>query len=746
MCINLEEDGCVQEWDKFVDGKWKKTIDVEDFILTNYKEYNGTSEFLVDSSKKTNRLWNKCLKLIDKESITNIVNAETSFFSGIDSFDIGYIDKKNEVIVGLQTDEPLKVFANPYISLRSCAEFLRNNGYRLDKENVESFYEYNYPYDEILEETYTSDIKKYKKNYLFGNLPEIYNRGFIVGDYRRIALYGVDYLLTRKYFDLERLKKDINYSMVRTREEVVKQIHALKELKIMAARYGFNIGKPAKNAKEAVQWIYFAYLSVVKQNNGVSIPTGNNSTFLDIYIERDINNGVLTESGAQELIDQFVIKLRMVRMIHCSLFNDYYYGKTNIITETIGGIYNNKSLITKTAYRFINTFDNLGLYTVPNICILWSKLLPISFKKYCSRMMVKYNVLHFINIDNIKITDIAVTGVSGLSKIGKQIDYFGGNINLPKILLYAINEGKDELTGEKIIEGIPKLKNDTLDYKEIITNYISVLKNVINKLSDSVNTVHYLQDKYAYESAIMAFNGTVVERYITFDLSGLSVLVDSLSAIRYSNVVVKRDENGISTDFTSNSKFPRFGINDNNVDSIAVEIVKLFNKIINEHKYYRNAKPKIGINSFGTDIVFGKNTGATPDGRFSTAFFSNGVNPTSKVDSVGVLDSLNSVLKIPSEYCLNGIVNTLNINKELFGSKNSESSDNLIKFIDKFFAENGSQIEINIIDKNTLHEALSKDELARDIFIRNSGYIIRFSELNEEQKNNILDSTYHKGL
>lgn len=742
----MEEDGCVQEWDKFIDGKWKKTIDVEDFILTNYKEYNGSSEFLTDCSKKTNRLWNKCQKLIDKESIVKVLNAETAFFAGIDSFDIGYIDKKNEVIVGLQTDEPLKVFANPYISLKSCSEFLKNNGYRLDKELETSFYEFNNPYDEILEETYTSDIKKYKKNYLFGNLPEKYSRGFIVGDYRRVALYGVDYLLARKYFDLERLKKDINYSMVRTREEVVQQIHALKELKIMASRYGINIGKPASNAKEAVQWLYFAYLAAVKQTNGVSIPTGNNSTFLDIYIERDINNGLLNESGAQELIDQFIIKLRMVRMIHCCVYNNYYYGKTNIITETIGGTYNQKSLITKTAYRFINSLNNLGQYTTPNICILWSKYMPVNFKKYCSRMMVKYNVFQFINCDLVKVSDIAVTGVSGLSKIGKQIDYFGGNINLPKILLYAINEGKDEITGETVIDGIPKLQNDILDYKEIITNYINALKNVINKISDSVNTVHYLQDKYAYESSIMAFNGTVVERYITFDLTGLSVLVDSLSAIRNSNVTVKRDENGISKDFITDSKFPRFGINDNNADSIAAEIVKICNKIISEHNYYRNAKPKVGINSYGTDMIFGNNTGATPDGRFANTSFSNGVNPTSKVDNVGVLDSLNSILKISNDYCLNGICNTLNVNNDVFGEKNSESSDKIVKFLDSFFSENGKQIELNIVDRNKLQEALTKDNLANDIFMRNSGYIIRFGELNEEQQNNILDSTFHKGL
>ena len=742
----MEEDGCVQEWDNFIKGKWQSTIDVENFILTNYKEYTGTSEFLKDSSRKTNRLWNKCQKLLDRESVTNVIDAETVFFSGIDNFDVGYIDKKNEVIVGLQTDEPLKLFVNPYISLKSCSMFLKNNGYKLDKENVNNFYDFNSPYDEMLEETYTSDIKKAKTNYLFGNLPEKYGRGFIVGDYRRIALYGIDYLISRKYFDLERLKKDINYSMVRTREEVVKQIHALKEIKIMASRYGINISRPASNAREAVQWLYFAYLGVVKQNNGVSIPIGNNSTFLDIYIERDISRGILTEETAQELIDQFIIKLRMVRLIHCNKYNSYYYGKNNIITETIGGVYNGKSLITKTAYRFMHTLDNIDNYPTPNICILWSKILPVNFKKYCSRMILKYNSFQFINVDMIENNDLAITGVSGLSKIGKQIDYYGGNINLPKILLYAINEGKDEISGESIIENIPALEEEYLDYKTVITNFITVLKRVIDLLSDSVNIVHYLHDKYAYESAIMAFNGTVVERYITFDLTGLSVLIDSLSAIMYSKVKVKRNENGISTDFISNGKFPRFGINDKNVDNIGVEVVKLCNKIINEHKYYRNAKPKVGINSFGTNIIFGKNTGATPDGRFSNASYSIGVNPTSKVDNVGVLDSLNSVLKIPSNYCLNGIVNTLNVNHGVFGSKNSESEDKIIKFLDSFFEEKGRQIEINIIDRNDIMNALNNDSIARDLYLRNSGYLIKFSELNVEQKNDILDSTYHKGL
>lgn len=740
----LEVDDIVKEWESFKSGKWQQSINVEDFIINNYKEYVGNSDFLKSTSRKTNKVWNKCTKALEKEFATKILDAETYLFSGIDNFDVGYIDKKNEVIVGLQTDGLLKQFVNPHVALNNSLKNLKSYGYRFDKDIVNRFNDTWVCVDDMLESTYTSDINKFKKQFLFGSLPEKSGRGYIVSDYRRLPLYGIDYLILRKKRDLELLKKDINYSVIRTREEVVKQINSLYQIKNMANHYGYDISRPASSAKEAIQWLYFGYLAAIKDTNGISIPIGNNSAFLDIYIERDINKGILSEEGAQELIDQLMIKLRMARFLRSDDYSNYYYGDNPIITETIGGINNDKTLITKTSYRMINSIDNIGEYSCPNICVLWSKKLPNNFKKYCSRIMIKHNVLQFINGDLFNSNDYAITGVSGFSKIGKQIDYYGGSINLPKILLYAINEGKDELTGEKVINDISPITNNVLDYKEVIQNFSNVLNKVIKTHCDAINTLHYLHDKYSYESSIMAFNDTVVERFITIDLTGLSVLVDSLSAIRYSSVKVNRNDLGISEEFISDSKFPRFGNNDDKVDLLAVDIIKLINKIINNSHFYRNSKPKIGINSYSANIVYGKNTGSTPDGRFKGIPYSVGVNPTSNVDSKGLLESLNSVLKIPSNYCTNGIVSTVNINMSVLGNKNSESSDKVLKLLNSFFDEKGRQIEINIIDKNKLIESTNKE--FTDIVLRNSGCIINYDYLKSEQKESLIDITFHKSL
>ena len=736
----------MQEWDKFEGTKWKQSIDVEDFIISNYKEYLGTSEFLTGESRKTNKVWGKCLKLFEKENASKILDVESNIFSGINNFDIGYIDKKNEVIYGLQTDEPLKQLVNPFVALDSSIGELKNCGYRFNKEYVDNFYEVNSSFEDIVHDTYTLEIKKYKDLNLIGALPDNYGRGFIVGDYRRIPLYGIDYLLNNKLRDLNRLKGDMSYSIVRTREEVVKQIKALREIKNMASHYGFDIGKPASNACEAVQWLYFGYLAAVKETCGVSIPIGNNSTFLDIYIERDINNGIITETEAQELIDQLLIKLRLVRFLFDDDYSDCYFGKRSFITETIGGVVGDKSLITKTAYRFINSVNNIGEYSVPNITVLWSKKLPLNFKKYCSRIMIKYNILQFVNGDLLNSSNCTSTCSAGLSKIGKQIDYYGGNLNLPKILLYAINGGIDEVTGEKVIDGIEPINDSVLDYSNVVKNFSLVLNKVLSVQSDAINIIHYNHDKYAYESSIMALNDTVVERYVTFDISGLTTVVDSLSAIRYSKVKVTRDEKGIVNDYAIGNKFPRFGNDIEDVDKLAIDIIKLVNKIVSGRNYYRNAKPKIGINSYNMNVIFGKNTGSTPDGRFKEMPFSVGVNPISNIDSNGFITSLNSILKIPSNLCTNGIITTLNINPGVLGSKNSESSDKIIKVLDSFFDEKGRHIEINIIDKNILLEAYNNPLKYDGLVLRNSGCLILYKNLSSEQRDNLIDRTFHKGF
>ncbi len=728
----------MQEWDNFKGTKWKQIIDVDDFVINNYSEYVGNSDFLRESSKKTNKVWGRCQKLLEKESITDILDIEINEFSGIDTFECGYIDKKNETIVGIQTDDPLKRFINPYVSLNSSLSVLKNNGYRFNKDMISKFNYFSKSYEDVVENTYTSEIKKYKEVHLLEGLPDNYGRGFILGDYRRIALYGIDYLINKKKNDLQRLKKDINYSMVRVREEVVNQIEALNEIKSMASRYGYNISLPASNSKEAIQWIYFGYLAALKQTTGISIPLGNISAFIDIYIERDLAKGIISEDVAQELIDQFTIKLRMIRFLYPQEIQNYYLGET-IIPITLGSVVNTSSLITKTDYRIINSIENLGEYKTVNYTILWSKSLPINFKKYCCKIITKYNSLQFCNGDIITNNTVASTGIANLSKVGKQIDYYGGTCNLPKILLYAINGGKDEFTGETIVEGIEPIDTDILDYSKVARNFSLVLSKVISIQCDAINTIHCLYDKYAYESSIMALNDTVVERYATIGMSGFSVLVDSLSAIKYSTVTIKRNENGIVNDFSVDNNFPRFGNNLNEVDSIAIDVVKLFNQIVREHHLYRNAKAKIEIASYGLNIVYGKNTGATPDGRFSGVAYSEGVCPTSNVSENGLLSSLKSIIKIPIDLCKAGIVNTLNITHSTFGAKKGERIDNILELLDNIFNDNISHVEINLIDKNLLLE-----DKNNSLILRNNGYLIAYDKLNSEQQESIIDSTFYK--
>lgn len=734
----------MQQWEKFKGDKWKKIIDVNDFIINNYVEYTGTSEFLSVPTKRTSRLWSRCEKLIEKEDITTILDIDTNTFSGIDNFEPGYVDKRNEVIVGLQTDEPLKQSVNSFVALESSLKALKKYGYRLENDLVDRFNEFQTSFEFATEQTYTKEIKKYKELHLLEGLPDTYGRGFMFGDYRRLPLYGIDFLISKKENDLDRLKKDINYSMVRTREEVVKQIDALVELKSMAMRYGIDISAPASNAREAVQYLYFAYLAAAKSTTGVTLPTGNNSTFLDIYIYRDIENNRLTESEAQELIDQFVMKLRLIRFLRNNDFYDYFEGKNPIVTETIGGVYNNHSLITKTAYRFLNTLENINEYPSLNFTILYSDNLPVNFKIYCTKIMLKYNALQFVSSKRTDSSNYASTGLAGLSKIGNQIDYYGGTCNLPKALLYAINGGKDEITKELVVDGIEPLTGDTLEYSKVVRNFSLVLKKLVSISSDALNVIHYMHDKYAYESSIMAFNDTVVERYITYGITGLSTVVDSLSAIRYSKVSVNRDEHGISNDFIVEGKFPRFGNNEEQADKLAVDIIRLFNKEINEHHMYRNAKVKVGLESASMNVTYGINTGATPDGRFKGIPFSIGANPVSNVDQNGLLNSLKSVMKIPNVLCSNGIITSINANLNAFGNNQNDRINNIIGLLDGYFNQNGSHIEINIIERNVLMDSLKEGRLNK--IIRNGGYVVRYADLNSVQQEALVDKTYHSKL
>ena len=724
----------MEEWNNFKGIKWQQGIDVEDFIINNYEEYTGSSEFLKGISKRTNRLLSRCEKLFEKEDISKIYDVETNYFSGIDNFDPGYIDKKSELIVGLQTDELLKMFVNPNIAFDKSISTMKDFGYRMDRDMVERFEEFNTSLDEAIDDVYTMVIKKLKEVHMLDGMPDDYGRGFMMGDYRRLPLYGADYLIARKYHDLNRLKKDINYSVVRTREEVVKQIKALQDMKSMAKRYDIDISRPAKDSKEAIQFLYIAYLSASKETGSCSLPVGNNSAFLDIYIERDIKNGIYKEEEIQEFIDQFILKLRTIRFLNTKDYHKIFIGKNPIITETIGGIYNGKSLITKTAFRFLNSIDNLGSYPAPCFNILWSSKLPFNFKRYCSKVMMKSNSLQFINGDMLNGFEYASTGCASVSKIGKQIDYNGSAINLPKCLLYAINGGVDEITGEVVIPGINKIEGDKLDYLPVIHNFTLVLGKVIEQYTNALNIIHYMHDKYLYESSIMAFNDTVVERYMTLGMVGLPCLVDSLCAIKFTDVKINRDEAGNAIDYVVEGKFPRFGNDDENADKLASDIIKIFNKEISNHPLYRNCRAKIGVTSLGLNIVYGNNTGATPDGRFKGVPYNTGINPTSNADNKGLLVSLKSIMKIDNNLCPGGLVTTVNVVNQVLGEKRSEKSNNLIGLLDGFFNGKGDFIEINILDKAMLMEAQDNPLKFSKFVIRNGGMLLRFNDLDSQVK------------
>ena len=741
----------MKAWEDFKGTKWKTRPDVEDFIVSNYTEYLGDESFLSGISKRTSKVWTRCQKLLEKEAITGVLDVETGIISGIDNFDPGYIDRRNEVIFGLQTDEPLKRIVNPYGGMRMVKSALDAYGYRLDKDIEEKFSEYRKTHNDGVFDAYTPAVRKCRSAHVLTGLPDAYGRGRIIGDYRRLPLYGIDYLIKQKERDLNRLITNINYSVIRTREEVSEQIKALKAIKSMASRYGFDISGPAKNATEAVQWLYFAYLAGVKENNGAATSFGRNTTFLDIYIERDIEAGILNEEEAQELIDQLIIKLRFVRHLRTPEYNELFAGDPTWVTESIGGMLDDeKSLVTKTSYRFLNTLTNIGTSAEPNLTILWSNKLPENFKKYCSKMSILTHTIQYENDDIMRPIyghDYAIACCVSAMKLGHQMQYFGARCNLVKVLLYAINGGRDEITGEVIIDGIDQIEGDTLDYATVLKSFAKVLHSVAGIYVDAMNTIHYMHDKYAYESSQMAFHDTVVERLMAFGAAGISIVADSLSAIKYSSVKAVRDERGISTEFIASKEFPRYGNDDSRVDQILVEVVKLFSKELKRHKLYRNAIHTLSLLTITSNVVYGKNTGATPDGRAAFTPFAPGANPTQGADKSGALASLNSVAKIPyKDVCQDGISNTFSIVPSALGHTEDERIDNLVNVLDGYFKQNAHHLNVNVLDKEMLVEAMKNPDKYPNLTIRVSGYAVRFNSLTRAQQEEVISRTFHEAL
>ena len=733
-------------WNNFKGTKWKESVDVSDFIINNYTEYKGDESFLVGSTSKTDKVWSRCKELIAEELKKGVLDVDTVNMSGIDSFAPGYIDKENEVIVGLQTDAPLKRMVNPYGGIRMVYNELDAYGYKLDPEVDKRFNEYRKTHNQGVFDAYTKEIRAARSAHLLTGLPDAYGRGRIIGDYRRIALYGIDYLVECKQKDLDNIT-DITEDNIKLREDVSEQIRALGKIKSMASKYGFDISKPASNAREAVQWLYFGYLAAIKENNGAAMSLGRTSTFLDIYIENDIREGILTEEEACELIDQFIIKLRIARHLRTPEYNDLFAGDPTWVTESIGGMLDeNRSFVTKTSFRYLNTLINLGPAPEPNMTILWSNGLPENFKKYCANISIKTDAIQYENDDLMRPiygNDYAIACCVSAMQVGRQMQFFGARCNLAKALLYSINGGVDEVSGKVVVSGLEKIDSEYLDYDDVMKHMDIVMGRVAKTYVDAMNIIHYMHDKYAYEAGQMALHDTNLDRLMAFGVAGLSVVADSLSAIKYARVKPIRNSEGIAVDFSITGDYPKYGNDDDRVDSLAVMIVEKFYDELKKHKLYRGARHTLSILTITSNVVYGKNTGATPDGRKAGVPFAPGANPMHGRDSSGALASLNSVAKLPyCGVCQDGISNTFSIIPQALGS-DDDRIKNLVGILDGYFKQGAHHLNVNVLNRETLEDAMENPDKYPMLTIRVSGYAVHFNRLSREQQLEVISRTFH---
>ena len=741
-----------KQWNGFKDGTWQEGIDVRNFIQKNYKLYEGDSSFLEGISEKTNEVWKKAYELIVEEVKKGIIDVATDVVSGIDNYAPGYIDKDNEIIVGLQTDAPLKRIVNPFGGLRMVQSSLKEYGYKLD-ENIEKYFpQYRKTHNEGVFDAYTKEIRAARSAGLLTGLPDAYGRGRIIGDYRRVALYGIDYLIEEKKRDLDNLTGDMLDELVRKREEVNEQIRALSAIKSMAAKYGVDISAPAENAKEAVQALYFGYLAGIKENNGAATSFGRTSTFLDIYIERDLEAGLINEKEAQELVDQLIIKLRLVRHLRTPEYNELFGGDPTWVTESIGGMgINGKSLVTKNSFRYLHTLINLGTSAEPNLTVLWSDKLPENFKKYCAEMSIKTDAIQYESDEVMRPVygdDYAIACCVSAMKVGKQMQFFGARANIAKSLLYAINGGVDELKGIKVVPGIPKLTDEEiLDFNKVKANYDKVMEYVAKVYVDTMNIIHCMHDKYAYEASQMALHDTTVERLMAFGIAGLSVAIDSLSAIKYAKVRPIRNEEGIAVDFEVEGDFPKYGNDDDRADDLGVALVTKFSNELKKHPLYRNAKHTLSALTITSNVMYGKKTGTTPDGRKKGEPLAPGANPMHGRDVNGALASLNSVAKIPyNEICQDGVSNTFSIVPDALGKDESQKINNLVAILDGYFVQGAHHLNVNVLNRQTLIDAMENPDKYPTLTIRVSGYAVNFSRLSKEQQLEVISRTFHESI
>ena len=744
----------ILEWKNFKGETWKNEINVSAFIDDNYTEYTGDDKFLVGTTAKTKKVWNKCEKLLRQEMKKGLLDVELNALSGINSFKPGYIDKANEVVVGLQTDKPLKRIVNVYGGLRTARQALAAYSKKMNPAMEKIFAEgIRKTHNDGVFDVYTPDIRKARSAGLLTGLPDAYGRGRIIGDYRRVALYGIDRLIEEKKADM--LKPNLlsvgSEELIRLREETSEQIRALGAIKEMAKGYGFDISRPAKNAKEAFQWTYFAYLAGVKENNGAAMSLGRVSTFLDIYVERDIKAGILTEETAQELVDQFTIKLRLVRHLRTPEYDEVFAGDPTWVTESIGGMLNEtRSLVTKNSFRFLHCLINLNPSPEPNLTVLWSNKLPENFKKFCAKTSILTDSIQYESDDAMRPLyghDYAIACCVSAMKVGKQMQFFGARCNLVKSLLYAINGGVDEKSGKVVIDGVKPITDKVLNYDKVKKAYFAILEKIAKTYVDAMNIIHYMHDKYAYEAGQMALHDTFVERLMAFGVAGLSVATDSLSAIKYAKVKPIRNEQGIAVDFEVKGDFPKYGNDDDSVDEIAVEIVKHFIKCLKKNKLYRDAKHTLSALTITSNVMYGKKTGSTPDGRKAGEPFAPGANPMHGRDNSGALASLNSVAKIPyCDVCQDGVSNTFSIVPNALGKDQKAQVKNLVGILDGYFKQGAQHLNVNVLNREMLIDAMNNPYKYPNLTIRVSGYAVNFNKLSRAHQEEVIARTFHSKI
>jgi formate C-acetyltransferase len=741
----------MEQWQGFTKGTWTKEVNVRDFILKNYSEYIGNDSFLAGPTYATNQLWAQVMELTKQERENGgVLDMDTETVSTITSHGPGYLNEDLEKVVGVQTDKPFNRSLQPFGGIRMAKSACEAYGYELNSEIERIFTEFRKTHNQGVFDVYTDEMRLARKAAIITGLPDAYGRGRIIGDYRRVALYGVDFLMKEKQKDFANTSKVMSEDVMRLREELSEQYRALKELKELGKSYGYDLSRPAQNAKEAFQWVYFGYLAAVKEQNGAAMSLGRVSSFLDIYVERDLQNGTLTETEAQEIVDHFVMKLRLVKFARTPDYNELFSGDPTWVTESIGGMANDgRSLVTKNSFRFLHTLDNLGPAPEPNLTVLWSPRLPENFRRFCAKVSIKTSSIQYENDDIMRPEygdDYGIACCVSAMEIGKQMQFFGARANLAKALLYAINGGVDERLKIQVGPQYQPITSDVLNYDEVMKKFDQTMDWLAGLYINTLNIIHYMHDKYSYERIEMALHDTKILRTMATGIAGLSVVADSLSAIKYGQVKVIRDENGLAVDFETTGDYPKYGNNDDRVDSIAVEIVQSFMKKLRKHHTYRDSLHTLSVLTITSNVVYGKKTGNTPDGRRMGEPFAPGANPMHGRDTKGTLASLSSVAKIPYAYAMDGISNTFSIVPKALGKDETSQISNLVSILDGYSIKDGHHLNVNVFNRETLLDAMEHPEEYPQLTIRVSGYAVNFIKLTKEQQLDVINRTFHESL